>query len=93
MLFWKEHKDDTECMHCGRSRYVKVINKDRASVTTKVMVKQLCYIPIMPRLKHLFMSKETAKQMRWHKEGKHDSEDVDIMLHPVDGEAWQAGPF
>jgi hypothetical protein len=21
-LFWKEHKDDTECMHCGRSRYV-----------------------------------------------------------------------
>jgi hypothetical protein len=21
MLFWKEHKDDSECMHCGRSRY------------------------------------------------------------------------
>jgi hypothetical protein len=34
MLFWKEHKDDTKCQHCGRSRYVKVINKDRASVTT-----------------------------------------------------------
>jgi hypothetical protein len=27
MLFWKEHKDDNEYMHCGRSRYVKVINK------------------------------------------------------------------
>jgi hypothetical protein len=26
MLFWKEHKDNTECMHCGRSRYVKVVN-------------------------------------------------------------------
>jgi hypothetical protein len=39
MLFWKEHKDDTECMHCGRSRYVKVINEDGASVTTKVVVK------------------------------------------------------
>jgi hypothetical protein len=39
MLFWKEHKDDTECMHCGRSRYVKMINKDGASVTTKVVVK------------------------------------------------------
>jgi hypothetical protein len=36
MLFCKEHKDDTECMHCGRSRYVKVINEDGASVTTKV---------------------------------------------------------
>jgi hypothetical protein len=28
MLFWKEHKDDTECMHYGRSRYMKVINED-----------------------------------------------------------------
>jgi hypothetical protein len=27
--------------------------------------------------------------MRWHKEGKRDSEDSDIMSHPVDGEAWQ----
>jgi hypothetical protein len=26
--------------------------------------------------------------MRWHKEGKHDSEDSDIMSHPADGEAW-----
>jgi hypothetical protein len=39
MLFWKEHKDDTEFMHCGRPRYVKVVNEDGASVTTKVAVK------------------------------------------------------
>jgi hypothetical protein len=39
MLFWKEHKDDTECMHCGRSMYMKVINEDGVSVTTKVAVK------------------------------------------------------
>jgi hypothetical protein len=39
MLFWKEHKDGTKCMHCSRSRYVKVINEDEASVTTKVAVK------------------------------------------------------
>jgi hypothetical protein len=30
---------------------VKVINKDGASVTTKMVVKQLHYIPITPRLK------------------------------------------
>jgi hypothetical protein len=30
---------------------VKTINKDGTSVTTKVAVKQLCYIPITPRLK------------------------------------------
>jgi hypothetical protein len=69
---------------------VKVINEDRVSVTTKVVIKQLCYIPITPRLKWLFLSKETAKQMRWHKEGKRDSEDSDIISHPADGEAWQA---
>jgi hypothetical protein len=77
-------------MHCGKSRYVKVINKDEVSVTTKVAVKQLRYIPITPRLKRLFLSEETTKQMRWHKEGKRDSEDSDIMSHPTDGEAWQA---
>jgi hypothetical protein len=26
--------------------------------------------------------------MRWHKEGIHDSEDADIMLHLADAEAW-----
>jgi hypothetical protein len=48
VLFYKEHKDDTEYMHCGSSRYVKVVNKDGASVTTKVAVKQLCYMPVTP---------------------------------------------
>jgi hypothetical protein len=89
MLFSKEHKDDTEYMHYGRSRYVKVINEDGASITTKVAVKQLRYIPIMSRLKRLFLCEETVHQMRWHKEGVRDSKDVDIMSHPADAEAWQ----
>jgi hypothetical protein len=61
MLFWEEHKDDTECQHCSRSRYVKVIYKDGASITTKMVVKQLCYIPITSRLKWLFLSEETIQ--------------------------------
>jgi hypothetical protein len=61
MLFWMEHKDDTECMHCGRSRFIKVVNEDGASVTTKVAVKQLCYMPITPRLKRLYLSEEIVK--------------------------------
>jgi hypothetical protein len=77
-------------MHCGRFRYVKVINEDGVSVPTKVAIKQLRYIPITPRLKRLFLSEETMKQMRWHKERKRDSEDSDNMSHPTDGEAWQA---
>jgi hypothetical protein len=67
ILFWKEHKDNTEYMHCGRSRYVKVINEDGASVTIKVVIKHLHYIPNTSRLKWLFLSEETVKQMRWHK--------------------------
>jgi hypothetical protein len=77
-------------MHCVRPRYVKMINKDGASVTTKLVIKQLHYIPITPRLKWLFLCEETTQQMRWHKEGICDPEDVDIMSHPADTEAWHA---
>jgi hypothetical protein len=64
MLFQKEHKNDTEFMHCGRSRYAKDVNEDGASVITKVAVKQLRYVPVTLRLERLYLSKETAKQMR-----------------------------
>jgi hypothetical protein len=57
MLFWKEHKDDTEYMHCGRSRYVKVVNKDGVSIITTVTTKQPRYMSITPKLKWLFLSK------------------------------------
>jgi hypothetical protein len=60
ILFWKEHEDDIECMYYGRSRYVKVVNEDGASVTIKVVVKQLHYMPVTPRLKRLYISEETA---------------------------------
>jgi hypothetical protein len=61
MLLWKEHKDDTEYMHCGRFRYMKVVNEDGAYITTKVAVKQLHYMPITLRLKRLNLSDETVK--------------------------------
>jgi hypothetical protein len=47
-------------------------------------------MPITPRLKWLYLYEETVKQMRWHKEEKRDSEDLDIMLRPADSEAWEA---
>jgi hypothetical protein len=65
---------------------MKVRNEDGVSVTTKLAIKQLRYIPITSRLKLLFLSEETMKQMRWHKEGKHESEDPDIMSHHADSE-------
>jgi hypothetical protein len=47
-------------------------------------------MPITLRLKLLYLSKETTKQMRWHNEEKCDSEDPDIMSHPADSEDWEA---
>jgi hypothetical protein len=77
-------------MYCSRSIYVKVINEDGSSVTIKVVVKQLRYIPTTPKLKQLFLCNEMTHQMRWHKEGICDREDTDIMSYPADVEAWQA---
>jgi hypothetical protein len=69
---------------------VNVINEDGTSVTTKVAVKKLCYIPITSRLKRLFLCEKTVQQMMWHKEGIRDSEDANIMSHPTDAETWHA---
>jgi hypothetical protein len=69
---------------------MKVVNKDGASVMTKVAVKQLYDMSVTSRLKQLYLSEEIAKQMRWHKEEKRDSEDNDIMSYPADSEAWEA---
>jgi hypothetical protein len=61
ILFWKEHKDNTEYMHCAKSRYVKVVNDDGPSATTKVAIKQLRYMLVTPRLKWFYLSEERVK--------------------------------
>jgi hypothetical protein len=66
MLFYKEHKDEMKCLKCGKSRF---INEDGEKVMVKVAHKQHCYMPLTPRMKQLFLSKETARHMGWHKEG------------------------
>jgi hypothetical protein len=88
MLFYKEHKDEMKCLKCGKLRFVEVVNEDSEEVTTKVAHKQLCYMPLTPRMKRLFLSKKIARHMRWHKEGV--SENDQVMVHPSDSEAWKA---
>jgi hypothetical protein len=39
-------------------------------------------------MKQLFISKKTARHMRWHKEGVCENDQV--MVHPSDSEAWKA---
>jgi hypothetical protein len=88
MLFYKKHKDETKCLKCGKLRFIEVINKDGEKVMMKVSHKQLCYMPLMPRMKWLFLSKKTARRMRWHKEGVCENDQV--IVHPPDSEAWKA---
>jgi hypothetical protein len=88
MIFYKEHKNEKKCLKCGKPGFIEVINKDGEMVTMKTAHKQLCYMPLTPRMKRLFISKKTARHMRWHKEGVRENDQV--MVHPSDSEAWKA---
>jgi hypothetical protein len=52
---------------------------------TKVAHKQLCYMPLMPRIKQLFLSMKTTRYMRWHKDDVCENDQV--MVHSSDSEA------
>jgi hypothetical protein len=86
-IFWKEHVNEKKCLECGQSRFIEVVTQDSEKVMTEVTHKHLCYFPITPRLKRLFISKRTTRHMRWHKEGIHENDGV--MGHPSDDEVWK----
>jgi hypothetical protein len=48
MIFWKEYKDEKQCLECGKLRYVEVVNDDSETVTTEIVHKQVHYMPIAP---------------------------------------------
>ncbi|XP_023767031.1 uncharacterized protein LOC111915622 [Lactuca sativa] len=80
-LFWKEHDSLQVCPVCKESRWI-----DKNTKGNKVPHKVLRYFPVTPRLRRLYCSTHTAKNMIWHSTIR--SEDG-VMLHPVDGEHWQ----
>jgi hypothetical protein len=55
ILFYKEQKNETECVKFGKSRFIEAINEDGEKVMMKVAHKQLCYMPLTPRMKWLFL--------------------------------------
>jgi hypothetical protein len=67
MFFYKEHKNETKCLKCGKSRFIEVINEDGEKVMIEVAHKQLQCMCLTPRMKCLFISKKTTRHMRWHK--------------------------
>jgi len=81
VLFWKNHADKEECPICKTSRWATVKGKGK-----KISHKVLRYFPIKPRLQRLFMSKDIAKDMRWHKDGRQDDGN---LRHPTDSILWK----
>ncbi|XP_004514575.1 uncharacterized protein [Cicer arietinum] len=90
MLFWKDHKKDDSCHHCGASRWIEYpeVDKDleESKKAHKVLAKVLRHFPLIPRLKRLFMCSKTTDKLRWHAEER--SRDGRLR-HPVDGQAWK----
>ncbi|XP_071714493.1 uncharacterized protein [Rutidosis leptorrhynchoides] len=81
-LFYKEYQDLENCPICKESRW-----KDERTTGKKVPNKVLRYFPITPRLKRLYSSRYTAKDMTWHATGRCNEEGK--MRHPVHGRAWK----
>jgi hypothetical protein len=60
---------EKKCKVCGERRFVEVENDDGLTVKTEIARKQIRNMPLITRLKRLFISKNTTRHMRWHKEG------------------------
>ena len=64
---------DVECVHPKKKRKQK-----------DVPLARMHYLPIIPRLKRLFASYNSARHMRWHFENPREP---GVLCHPSDGEA------
>jgi hypothetical protein len=86
VLFRKDHEKATHCPKCKSSRYLEVDTSDGKKEQLGIPTKVLRYLPIIPRIQRLYMTKESTKQMTWHKHGKRYN--ANKMVHPSDGDAW-----
>ncbi|CAL1370209.1 unnamed protein product [Linum trigynum] len=67
------------CPKCNESRYIP-------GKQNNVAQKKARYFPVKDRLQRLYMTKEDAKDMRWHKDLRVDD---DTLRHPADGKTWK----
>ncbi|KAI3453341.1 hypothetical protein Pfo_010004 [Paulownia fortunei] len=82
ILFWNDHEGKDTCLVCKEPHY-KVNEANKKKIPQKVFR----YFPLKPRLKRLFLSKHTAKDMRWHKEKRVETDG--ILRYLTDVESWK----
>jgi hypothetical protein len=66
---------------------MEVDSSDGQKRQLDIPVTILRHLPFIPRIHRLYMTKESAKQMTWHKNGKRYNSNK--MVHASDGEAWK----
>ncbi|XP_057444023.1 uncharacterized protein LOC130736195 [Lotus japonicus] len=76
----EEYENLDKCPKCGESRWQE---KKKKNVVPNKVVR---YFLIKPRLQRLFMSKQIADDMKWHKNKRVDD---GVMRHPADSLAWK----
>ncbi|XP_015159585.1 uncharacterized protein [Solanum tuberosum] len=94
ILYRQEYADLEQCPKCGEKRWTMRkgenannevasdnLNKKKKGIPRKI----LRYVLLIPRLQRLFMTKGTAKEMRWHKDNQVD----DVLQHPADLLTWK----
>jgi hypothetical protein len=70
----KDYENLNECPICGKSRWQENMKKN-------VPDKIVRYFPIKPRLQRLFISKQIAEDMTWHKNKRIND---GVLRHPSD---------
>ncbi|KAL6124128.1 hypothetical protein ACLB2K_076643 [Fragaria x ananassa] len=63
LLFYGDYKHVVYCPICNGPRYDDEASSDKRKL---VPMKVPRYFPLTPRLQRLYMSSETAEEMRWH---------------------------
>ena len=61
VLFRKEHEHAKFCPKCKSSRYLEVDSDDGQKRQLTIPVKILRYLPFLPRIQQLYMTKESTK--------------------------------
>ncbi|GKV36691.1 hypothetical protein SLEP1_g44793 [Rubroshorea leprosula] len=78
LYYDEQSKNLNACPVCGESRYEL---RNMAAVRQKAVPrKSLWYLPIIPRLQQLYMSRKIAEHMTWHLKCSDDSDEV---IHPA----------
>ncbi|XP_024198467.1 uncharacterized protein LOC112201787 [Rosa chinensis] len=82
ILYRQQHVDAIICPTCGVSRWK--LGKDKIE-KEGIPAKVLWYFPLIPRLKRLYQSANTSKNLTWHDHGRKKD---GMMRHQADSPTW-----